>query len=49
MYEERDAEGRSTAEWAAQAYGAVPPQPELELPDELREAETVGLIYDEHV
>ncbi len=47
MYEERDAEGRSAAERAAQAYGAVPPQPELELPDELVEAETVGLIYDE--
>ncbi len=46
-YEVRNAEGQSAADRARHAYGTVPPVPKLELPEELREAETVGLIYDE--
>jgi hypothetical protein len=47
MYEARDAEGKSAADRAKQLYGRVPKVPDFGLPDELCEAETVGLIYDE--
>lgn len=46
-FEARDAAGRSAADRAAEIYGAVPPVPKLELPAELSEAETVGVIFDE--
>ena len=46
-YEARDAEVRTTAEWARQSFGTVPQLPELKLPDFLVKAETVGVIYDE--
>jgi hypothetical protein len=46
-YEARDAEGQSAADRAQQLYGAVPPVPDFELPDELCVAETVSVLYDE--
>lgn len=47
MHEVRDAEGRSAADRAKQTYGVVPDLFASGLPEELCEAETVGLIYDE--
>lgn len=47
LYEVRDAAGQSAADRAQQTYGVVPPVPEVDLPDELYAAETVGLLYDE--
>lgn len=46
-YEVRDAEGTSAAERAKRAYGIVPSLPEFRAPENLRQAETVGVIYDE--
>lgn len=48
MREARDAEGRSAADWARERFGVVPAMPDLgELPADLCEADTVGVIYDE--
>jgi len=48
MDEARDAEGRSVAERARQRYGSVPATADLgDLPAELVEADTVGVLYDE--
>jgi hypothetical protein len=46
VYEARDAEGRTAAE-RAKELGVTAKVPELKLPEHLREAETVGVIYDE--
>lgn len=47
LHERRDEQGQSAADRAQQAYGVVPQTDEVEYPDELLEAETVGLMYDE--
>ncbi|MBI3977028.1 MAG: hypothetical protein HY331_02470 [Chloroflexi bacterium] len=47
MFDVRDAEGKSQADRAEEAYGFVPPLPELTLPKDLLQAETVGVLYDE--
>lgn len=47
MHELRDAEGKSAADRAKEAYGFVPKTPDLDLPEDLRRAKTVGVIYDE--
>lgn len=46
-YEVRDADGLSDAERIKRSYGMVPSLPEWNFPDDLAEAETVGVIYDE--
>ncbi len=43
----RDAQGQSAADRARKTYGVVPKVPEVELPQDLSEAETVGLLFDE--
>ncbi|MDA8219887.1 MAG: SEC-C metal-binding domain-containing protein [Dehalococcoidales bacterium] len=45
--EVRDADGRTVADRARAAYGAMPAEPDLKMPDDVTRAETVGLIYDE--
>jgi hypothetical protein len=47
LFEARDADGKSAVERARETYGVEPPPLDFSLPDELHEAETVGLIYDE--
>lgn len=47
LHEVRDAQGRSAAERARQTYGVVPEVPEIELPEDLGKASTVGLLFDE--
>jgi hypothetical protein len=47
LHEVRDAQGKSAADRAQDTYGVVPDVPEVRLPEELNEAETVGLIFDE--
>ncbi len=47
LYEQRDAEGTTAADRAKEAYGTEPPVPEYDLPEDLRSAETVGVISDE--
>jgi hypothetical protein len=47
LYESRDDEGESAADRAKHTYGAAPPLPDLALPGDLQEAETVAVIYDE--
>ena len=47
LHEVRDAQGKSAAERARETYGGVPRVPEVELPQELSEAETVGMLFDE--
>jgi len=48
MREARDAKGRSAADRARQRFGVPPAMPDLgELPADLCEANTVGVIYDE--
>lgn len=46
-YEVRDAEGKSAADRAKQTYGFSPEALDWGLPDELLEAETVGILHDE--
>jgi hypothetical protein len=46
-HEVRDAEGKSIADRARAEYGTEPPAVDLQLPPDLTEAETVGVIYDE--
>jgi len=47
MYEVRDAEGRSAADRLRERYGAAAQVPEVGLPADLSEADTVGVVYDE--
>jgi hypothetical protein len=47
MHEVRDAEGRSAADHLGERYGAAAQVPEMDLPAELGEADTVGVVYDE--
>ncbi len=47
LYGQQDASGTTAAERAREKYGVEPVVPVLELPDELIQSETVGLIYDE--
>jgi hypothetical protein len=47
LHEVRDAEGKSAADRSRETYGVVPEVPEIELPEEVAEAETVGLLFDE--
>jgi hypothetical protein len=47
MYEVRDAEGRSVADHTRERYGAAAQVPEADLPADLGEADTVGVVYDE--
>jgi hypothetical protein len=47
LNEVRDTQGKSVADRAQETYGIVPDVPEIGLPRELSEAETVGLLFDE--
>ena len=47
MCEVRDAQGRSAADHLREHYGAAARVPEFDLPAELSEADTVGVVYDE--
>jgi len=47
MHEVRDAEGRSAADHLGERYGAAAQLPEFDLPADLGEADTVGVVYDE--
>lgn len=47
MYEVRDVEGMSAVERTQQISGAVPHELDIDLPDQLGEIETVGVVYDE--
>jgi len=47
MHEVRDAEGRSVADHLRERYGAAAQVPEFDLPADLSEADTVGVVYDE--
>ncbi len=47
MHGVRDAEGLTRAEKAQREYGCVPPLPVESFDEDLRERETVGVIYDE--
>jgi hypothetical protein len=47
MHEVRDAEGRSVADHLRERYGAAARVPEFDLPADLSEADTVGVVYDE--
>ena len=47
MYEVRDAQGRSAADRIRERYGAAAQVPEVGLPADLSEADTVGVVYDE--
>ena len=47
LYDLRDSEGTTAAERAIKAYGAAPKVPDVEMPEDLRTAETVGVLYDE--
>ncbi|MGH2618868.1 MAG: hypothetical protein ACRDJC_26870 [Thermomicrobiales bacterium] len=46
-FEARNAEGKTVAELAKEAYGAVPPEIPYPTPSEFAAEETVGIIYDE--
>jgi hypothetical protein len=46
-HEARDAHGDTVADRSREQYGTDPPDVDYNLPDELLEAETVGIIYDE--
>lgn len=43
----RDAEGKSAADRARSTYGVEPTAPDLHLPEDLRQMETVGVMCDE--
>jgi hypothetical protein len=47
LHDVRDAQGQSAAERAQQTYGIVPQVPEVELPQDLPAADTVGVLFDE--
>jgi hypothetical protein len=47
MHEVRDAMGRSAADHIRERYGAAAQVPEADLPADLSEADTVGVVYDE--
>jgi hypothetical protein len=47
QYEVRGADGKAAAERARDIYGIDPPEIDVQLPPDLAEADTVGLIYDE--
>jgi len=47
MHEVRDAESRSAADRLRERYGAAAQVPEVGLPADLSEADTVGVVYDE--
>jgi hypothetical protein len=47
LHDVRDAQGRSVADRARETYGFVPEVPEVQLPQDLYEAKTVGLLFDE--
>jgi hypothetical protein len=47
MHEVRDGQGRSAADHLRERYGAAAQVPEFDLPAELSEADTVGVVYDE--
>jgi hypothetical protein len=47
MHEVRDAKGRSAADHIRERYGAAAQVPEADLPADLSEADTVGVVYDE--
>jgi hypothetical protein len=47
MHEVRDAEGRSAADTFRERYGPAAQLPEADLPADLNEADTVGVVYDE--
>ncbi len=47
MHEVRDAEGRSAADHFRERYGPAAQLPEADLPADLGEADTVGVVYDE--
>ena len=47
LYGQRDAEGTTAADRARQEYGVDPAVPAFDLPDELSQAETIGMNYDE--
>jgi hypothetical protein len=47
VYEVRDAEGKTVAERAKRVYGAMPPLPEPDLPEDIGAKETVGVMFDE--
>src|SRR4051812_13093232 len=46
-YEARDADGQTVADRVQEAFGTLPPVPEMEWPSEFLEAETLGVVYDE--
>lgn len=46
-YEVRDAQGQSADDRAREHYGSAPPVPDSKLPEDLLQAETVGIVYDE--
>lgn len=47
LYDVRDDEGKSAAEYAEEKYGVVPPPIDFQITAELSDAETVGVIFDE--
>ncbi len=47
MHEVRDAQGRSAADRTRERYGAAARVPEADLPADLNEADTVGVVFDE--
>jgi hypothetical protein len=47
MHEVRDAQGRSAADRTRERFGAAAQVPEFDLPADLSEADTVGVVYDE--
>lgn len=47
MFGQRDAEGTTAADRAKKQYGVEPAIPAFDVPDELSQAESVGLIFDE--
>jgi len=47
LHEVRDDEGASAADRSEESFGVTPPVLDLQLPPEMCEADTVGVIYDE--
>jgi hypothetical protein len=47
MYEARDAEGKTAAEGLRERHGAAPNHLDYAPPDDLCDAETIGVVYDE--